>query len=173
MGEEAEEGRPPGDGSQGRSAPAIRSVSADPLPHLRRAPLQGRATTWAGRRAVGGDEPRPPRPAHLAGCRGSRPLPLGGTSQSAAAASPPPPPAETRPRARPRRVLSPRTHTLAAPLPRAPASLLCPKGHHSRLAAQAGLGEPRVASGTRAQTRPLERRRVGAMTPLAPDPRGD
>ena len=38
MGEEAEEGRPPGDGSKGRRAPAIGSVSADTFSHPCRGP---------------------------------------------------------------------------------------------------------------------------------------
>ena len=169
MGEEAEEGRPPGDGSKGRRAPANRSVSADTSSHpCRGPPVQDQATPWAGRRPGLVSAPRTWPVAVAAGLSRSagphnRPGPL----------APPPPPAETGPRARPRRVRSPRTHTLASPLAREPARLLYPKGHHSRLAAQAGLGEPRVASGTRAKTRPLERRRVGAMTSLAPDPRGD
>lgn len=58
MGEEAEEGRPPGDGSKGRRAPANRSVSADTSSHPCRGPSSGPGHPVGG--AAGGGRRRAP-----------------------------------------------------------------------------------------------------------------
>lgn len=161
------EGRTPGDPSNGRSAPAIRSGSAEPSSSILAGPGDQAETRppggrGGGRQAVGGDGPRPAPPAEhlgrcpgsgallawpkltIGGCRRLPPRPLRSPGRSLALA-------DTRPMD---------THTHPSLLPRAPARLLCPKGHYSLPGAQAGLWEPEVVAGTRARR---QRTRTGPL----------
>lgn len=124
--------------------------------------------TWRGP-AADGHQPRPPAQrtgavalaagrcvgeAHNRPCLGgSHPAPCAHLAARSPAADPGP--------------MDTRTHSL---LPRAPARLLCPRRHHSRLGAQAGLWEPEVAAGTPSQV--AESKGRGRRAPPQAEARG-